>query len=120
MSDIKRLDTKQSRRINTLVRKECCNFDGGHCILLDDGDPCVCPQIISFSLLCRWCRVAVLPLDKELYIQLTRPPNTKQCSVCGRYYLYKGNKSKYCPDCKKTVLRRQKADYQRRQRYKVE
>ena len=39
---------------------------GGHCIALDDGEECVCVQSISYSLLCRWFRAAVLPQDKEL------------------------------------------------------
>ena len=39
------------------------NYDGGNCLLLDDGEPCVCVQSISLSLMCRWFRVAVLPLD---------------------------------------------------------
>jgi len=121
MSTIILLTTKQSRRANALVRKLCCNYDNGYCLLLDDGEKCVCPQLITFShIICKWFKAAVLPVDKELYIELMKPPNTKQCSVCGRYYLYKGNKSKYCSDCKKIILRRQKADYQRRQRYKVE
>ena len=30
------------------------------------GEPCVCVQSISFSLMCHWFRVAVLPLDGEL------------------------------------------------------
>ena len=38
----------------------------GNCLLLDDGEPCVCVQSISFSLMCHWFRVAVLPLDGEL------------------------------------------------------
>lgn len=67
MSSIKRLSPPQSRKVNSLVRRECCNCDNGHCILLDDGDECVCPQLISYSLLCKWFRIAVLPLDKLLY-----------------------------------------------------
>ena len=42
------------------------NYDGGNCIALDDGEECVCVQSISYSLLCRWFRAAVLPLDREL------------------------------------------------------
>lgn len=108
------LTPKQSRRINSLIRKECCNYDGNGCILLGG----VCPQLITYShIICKWFKIAVLPLDKALYIELTKPPNTKKCAVCGKYYVYKGNKSKYCPDCKRTVLRRQKASYQRKKRY---
>mgnify|MGYP002508859214 CR=1 FL=1 len=59
-----------SRKVNALVRRTCCNCDNGNCILLDDGDYCVCPQLISYSLLCKWFRIAVLPADKELYAEL--------------------------------------------------
>ncbi len=112
------LTPKQSRRVNALIKKVCCNYDNGHCILLDDGDPCVCPQIITYShILCKWFRIAVLPIDKDLYIELARPPHTKQCSVCGKYYVYKSNKSKYCPDCRKIIVRRQAAERKQKQRY---
>ena len=59
------MDYRQYRRARRLVH-ECCNYDGGHCIALDDGEECVCVQSISYSLLCRWFRAAVLPLDREL------------------------------------------------------
>ena len=51
MSGIKRLTPPQSRKVNALVRRTCCNYDNGNCILLDDGDECVCPQLISLSLI---------------------------------------------------------------------
>ena len=35
----------QRKRANTLIRRECCNYDDGNCLVLDDG----CPQIHSFS-----------------------------------------------------------------------
>ena len=66
MSDkLPRMDYRQHRRARRLVH-ECCNYDEGNCLLLDDGEPCVCVQSISFSLMCHWFRVAVLPLDGEL------------------------------------------------------
>ena len=55
----------QYRRMRKLVH-ECCNYDNGNCILLDDEEECVCVQSISYSLLCKWFRCAVLPLDKPL------------------------------------------------------
>ena len=70
MTGIKRLTPPQSRKVNSLIKKECCNCDNGHCILLDDGEECVCPQLISYSLLCKWFQTAVLPLDKLLYAEL--------------------------------------------------
>ena len=73
MSDnLPRMDYRQHRRARRLVH-ECCNYDEGNCLLLDDGEPCVCVQSISLSLMCRWFRVAVLPLDGELSAALLYP-----------------------------------------------
>ena len=59
------MDYRQYRAACRLVH-ECCNYDNGNCILLDNGEPCVCVQSISYSLLCRWFIAAVLPLDGKL------------------------------------------------------
>ena len=50
------MDYKQLRRAKKLIRKLCCNYDHGNCLALDDGEPCVCVQGISYSLLCNWFR----------------------------------------------------------------
>ena len=83
MRKAKSLSPKQVKRVHRLVRKECCNFDNGNCILLDDGEPCPCPQLISCSLLCRWFSDAVLPLDRELFAELDSPEEKRRCTVCG-------------------------------------
>ena len=99
MSDnLPRMDYRQHRRARRLVH-ECCNYDGGNCLLLDDGEPCVCVQSISFSLMCRWFRVAVLPLDGELAAALLYRGSRKRCAVCGAAFVPKSNRGKYCPDC---------------------
>ena len=51
--NIPRMDYRQYRAARRLVH-ECCNYDSGNCLLLEDGEPCVCVQSISYSLLCRW------------------------------------------------------------------
>ena len=56
------MDYRQYRRARRLMH-ECCNYIDGNCIALDDGEECVCVQSISYSLLCRWFRAAVLPQD---------------------------------------------------------
>ena len=94
----------------------CCNYDGGNCIALDDGDECVCVQSISYSLLCRWFHVAVLPLDKGLETALLHREQLKQCSVCGQPFLPGSNRAKYCKDCAPGVHRRQKAESERKRR----
>ena len=73
------MDYRQYRRVRRLVH-ECCNYIDGNCIALDDGEECVCVQSISYSLLCRWFRAAVLPQDKELETALFHRLNAKKCA----------------------------------------
>ena len=51
-----RMTPAQRKRANALIRRECCNYDSGNCIVLDDGDTCICPQTISFSVCCKHFR----------------------------------------------------------------
>ena len=50
MSDnLPRMDYRQHRRARRLVH-ECCNYDGGNCLLLDDGGALrVRPEHFPFS-----------------------------------------------------------------------
>lgn len=79
-----RLTYPQYRAVRRLVH-DCCNYDGGNCLLLDDGEECVCPQSISYSLICRWFRAAVLPLDESLCAALLhrRERKSASCAVAG-------------------------------------
>ena len=47
MDKLPRMDDSQFRRVKKLIRRLCANCEGGNCLLLDDGDPCPCPQMIS-------------------------------------------------------------------------
>lgn len=116
----KRLSLENRRKVNMLVKKQCCNYDNGNCILLDNGDMCPCPQIISLSLNCKWFRTAVLPNDKELYAKLIISDNRKKCAICGKAFISSANKAKYCDKCKIIAIRKQKAEYQRKYRSRVE
>ena len=106
-----RLNYKQYRRVQKLVH-ECCNNDGGNCLLLDD----CCAQSISRSLICKYFRAAVLPLDRELEAALLHREDCKRCCQCGAMFLPGSNRAKYCPDCAAKVHRRQKAESERRRR----
>ena len=47
-----RLDEKQYRAVKKMTRAACANNDCGNCLLLDDGETCVCVQSITI----RCCR----------------------------------------------------------------
>lgn len=85
-------------------------------MLLDDGEECVCPQLISYSLLCKWFQTAVLPLDKELYAELLKAEDMQRCTVCGAAFASSSNHAKYCPDCRKRITRKQAAERMRKRR----
>ena len=110
-----RMDYRQHQAARRLVH-ECCNYDEGNCLLLDDGEPCVCVQSISYSLMCRWFRVAVLPLDGELAAALLYRGSRKRCAVCGAAFVPKSNRGKYCPDCAGRMKKLKAAERKRKQR----
>ena len=74
-----RMTPAQRKRASSLIRRECCNCGGGNCFALDDGDTCTCPQMITFSVCCKWFRWAVLPLDRTLEAEIYRDCALKRC-----------------------------------------
>ena len=111
-------DYRQFQRVRGLVH-QCCNNVYGNCLLLDDGwEPCVCVQSISRSLICKYFRAAVLPLDRELETALLYKNKSKRCYQCGTLFRPGSNRGKYCPDCAAAVHRQQKAESERRRRAK--
>lgn len=102
----------QFRTAQRLVR-ECCNYHYGDCLLLDDGESCVCIQSISFSLLCRYFRLAVLPLDETLEAELLHKHAHGSCVRCGKAFMPKSNRAKYCSSCAVTARKSREAKRQR-------
>ena len=111
-----RMTPAQRKRANSLIRRECCNCEGGNCLALDDGDTCACPQMISFSICCKWFRWAVLPLDAEIFYG----DSVKRCAVCGAAFVSGSNRAKYCDTCKKRIHRQQKNASDRKRRWKTD
>ena len=69
-----KITPQQAKRVNVLLRKLCANYDGGNCLLLDDGEPCVCVQSISkYGIYCNYFKNAVLPVDEGLYAEIMKP-----------------------------------------------
>jgi len=117
-----RMTPRQRQEAVRLIRKICCNYDDGNCILLDDGETCVCPQSISYSVNCKFFRRVLLE-DKEglpLKAELFRDETTKRCAVCNKAFQSKSNNAKYCADCAPAVQRKQKAAHIKKRRSGVE
>ena len=112
--NIPRMSYPQYRKARRLTH-ECCNYCNGNCLLLDDGEECVCVQSISYSLLCKYFRRAVLPADKVLCADIYRQ-RTRLCDRCGKPFAPSSNRQKYCPECGRSIRRKQKADSARRRR----
>lgn len=109
------LTPSQRRRCNRLIKRLCANYDGGNCLPLDEGDGCVCVQMISLSLICKYFRNAVLPAEKELYADIFKQ-RTYRCAECGTAFTPNSNRQKYCAACGKRIHRKQKTESERRRR----
>ena len=115
-----RMTPAQRKQANALIRRECCCYEDGNCMFLDDGDTCTCPQTISFSVCCKWFRWSVLPQVGTLEAEIFRDKELKRCAVCGRVFVPKSNRAKYCPGCAARVHRRQKTESERKRRSTVD
>lgn len=114
------MTSAQRKRANSLIRRECCNYDGGNCLLLDDGESHTCPQTISYSVCYKWFRWAVLPLDKALEAEIFHSDSVKRCMMCGTAFVPRSNRAKYCTACAKRVHRQQKNASDRKRRLEAD
>ncbi|MBO5933861.1 MAG: cysteine-rich VLP protein [Clostridia bacterium] len=67
-----KLNPQLFEKVSTLIKTECCNSYEENCLLLDDGDTHICPQLITSShIICRYFLEFVLPGDKTLQKRIT-------------------------------------------------
>lgn len=105
---------RQRIRANKLIRRLCANCVEGECIVLD----CECPQMISYTLLCKYFKKAVLPVDKELEAEIMDLTIELRCSDCGVPIVKSGNRRKFCEVCARKRYLKAKAEYEREKRYR--
>jgi len=113
MDDLIRMDDRQFRRAKRLIPQLCANYDGGNCLPLDDGDACLCPQLITRTLICKYFRAAVLPSDRVLWTRIMAEQPVKSCRVCGAPVFSPSNAAKYCPACAARERRRRDRERKR-------
>jgi len=94
------------RTARQLIREECANHMGGLCLLR--GGPC--PQMGSMSLICKYFRDCVLPVDKQLYEWAMSGEAVKTCEDCGARFRAVDAHAKRCRRCA----------VERRKRYEAE
>lgn len=114
MDEIKRLTPAQRARCNRLIRRLCANYDGGNCLPLDDGEGCVCADDFLFAAVQVFSAGGSARRQGTLCRHLPeahtapRPMRKALCPV--------SNRQKYCPECGRSIRRKQKADSARRRR----
>ncbi len=106
------LTERQLRQARRLIKGLCANYDNGRCLILDS----ICPQYISYTLLCNYFREAVLPEDKELTMAVYGEPVVRRCLICSKPLQAKSNRAKYCSKCAENMRRQKTVDYVRRYR----
>ena len=117
MRMLPRLTPKHRQRANALIKRLCANYEGGNCLALDDGEPCVCVQSISYSLLCRYFKESVLPADAELCAAIGQgADDLKRCRSCGKPFQARSNRALYCPRCAAFEQRKKARERVRRYR----
>ena len=102
----------QRRQANKLIQDMCINYEDGECVILG----CVCPQMISYSVLCRYFRQAVLPYNAVLEADIRKINAPFLCKGCGNPIIRTGNKKQYCSQCARERYLRAKAKYERKVR----
>ena len=108
------LNPMTRRKVAAEVRAHCCNlWNGDKCLMLDDGTEHSCPQLDADSIRCSWFRDAVLPGNPVLEVEVNGGEGMKKCSVCGKGYIPKSNRSIYCPKCSSRVRKQKEAERQR-------
>lgn len=62
-----KLNPQSFKEVVNLIKTQCCNCYDSNCLLLDDGETHICPQLITPShIVCRYFLESVLPGNKTL------------------------------------------------------
>lgn len=67
-----KLNSQVFSEVADLIKTQCCNCYESNCLLLEDGETHICPQLITPShIICRYFFESVLPGDKTLLKRIT-------------------------------------------------
>ena len=106
----------QLRQAKIFIRRLCANYDNGRCLLLDN----LCPQCVSYTLLCKYFKEAVLP-DREclaLQAEIWRGSYVRRCVMCGKPLQDRKKNSLFCVQCANLRLRQAKREWAQKNAWK--
>ena len=67
-----KLNPQLFEKVSTLIKTQCCNCYEDNCLLLDNGETHICPQLITPShIICKYFLECVLSGDKTLLKRIT-------------------------------------------------
>lgn len=117
---VQEMNLHEHWRVNNLIKRLCANYKDGYCLPLDDGEPCVCVQSVSFHLCCNYFKNAVLPNDPTLEAEMLTSDMVSYCKDCNNPFIpeSKRNNQKYCQYCAIRRRRKSNAESMARQRLK--
>lgn len=119
MNERIRMNENQFNQAKKLIRKNCCNFSQGNCLNLDNGESCGCAQMLTRTVVCKWFREAVLPMDEKLHSELVIPKVGKFCKTCGKPLCSRNGNIKYCSKCAYEQKKKRDADRKRKRREEI-
>jgi tRNA(Ile)-lysidine synthase TilS/MesJ len=103
------MDEKLYRKLQDLVKKECCNYFTDVCIILDKKCPMVyCIRNEEGKLdqkMCKHFKNYVLPANDILYHEYLAETssdisNSKECSICGKSFVSTDGRQTTCSVCR--------------------
>jgi hypothetical protein len=120
------------QEIRSLIKNECCNYDSGNCVRLDNGFAHKCFQASCETMCCDWFTEAVLPLNKELEASVSNKTqqSTKKgksikdgteqrkkiCGVCGKSFSARARNARFCAGCAEKRTKNSNTTSQRKRR----
>lgn len=95
-----KITPQQAKKVNALLWKLCANYEVGNCLMLDDGESCVCVQSISkYGIYCNYFKNAVLTVGEGLHTEIMNPTGGKRCVLCRQAFASRAKNQRYCPAC---------------------
>ena len=108
------------KRIKTLIKNECCNYDPKiygklHYCFADKEHKC--RYFLEKWKRCRWFEKAVLPLKPKLEaeyhdeLDTAAKANTRNCDMCNERFVPSNNRQVFCEECREKRDKRRKREW---------